>query len=588
MSSTNILIKIAGEFQKKGFDDANKATGKLGSAFEALGKKLVAAFSVGAVVNWAKQSVKAFEDDQRAATQLANAVKNVGLQFSNPAIAEYIKDLEKSANIADDVLRPAMQRLIQTTGSVSKSQEMLNTAIEVSRGSGVSLETVVSDLSRAYVGQTRGLIKYNLGLTQTELKGKKVEEIVKLLNKQYSGSNAAYLETYTGKTEALNIAYDNLQETIGGALVDSFARLSGDQGIKGATKAMEEFGTTAADYLNGVSISVSALSEKSGFLGEIFKAAFAKAVFPPGTKEIFDWFMRVGKEERKQQEYWDAYQKFWYDQQAAAEQAKKDAELKAKTDAAELAKAKALAKERAKAAAALAKEKALKAGRSMFDINAIQIEAALKGQINEVEENRLKLQRAILNENVNEVIKYQGLLKDSEGQLATLQELLASLPEKAKNPFTDWPAVIGQIQTLVKDLNIQIPIETLFADKGLKLDQNAMTVTQLTTMTVTADTINILGGNAGNSSTAATGTVTLGSQAVAGLPVLAQVPSMPIFDSQPVAGLPIGVGAPPQVVVNVTVQGNVTSENDLVAVITEAAQNNDKYGIPFMYDRYAI
>jgi hypothetical protein len=80
-----------------------------------------------------------------------------------------------------------MQTLLTTTGSLVNSQKMLAQAVEISRGSGVELSTVVQDLNNAFVGNTKGLKKYNLGLTQAELKVASFADIQKKLNDQFSG-----------------------------------------------------------------------------------------------------------------------------------------------------------------------------------------------------------------------------------------------------------------------------------------------------------------------------------------------------------------------------------------------------------------
>jgi hypothetical protein len=71
--------------------------------------------------------------------------------------------------------------------------------------------------------------------------------------------------------------------------------------------------------------------------------------------------------------------------------------------------------------------------------------------------------------------------------------LLDSLDEMVGDPFADWPGTITRIKELLKTLNIKIPIETLFAEKGLKLDQEKMTVTKLDRMDVNANSVYING-----------------------------------------------------------------------------------------------
>ena len=167
----SLLINIAATFSgKKALKEAQKQVNVLESSVKKLGATLGVSLSAAAVVAFGKASVKAFAEDEKAATRLAGVLENLGLAFANPQIAAFIEDLSKATGVVDDDLRPAMQSLITTTGSLANSQKLLAQAIDISAASGVDLVTVSNDLAQAYVGNTRGLRKYNLGLTQAELK----------------------------------------------------------------------------------------------------------------------------------------------------------------------------------------------------------------------------------------------------------------------------------------------------------------------------------------------------------------------------------------------------------------------------------
>ena len=132
---------------------------------------------------------------------------------------------------------------MQTTGSVSRSQELLALALDISAGSGVDATEVAKDLSLAYLGQTKGLAKYNTGLTKAELSVAGFEKLQNKLNDQYSGQNAQRLETYAGKMEYLGVAAGNAQEVIGKGLVDALMILTGDTTVEELAESMK----TAAD-----------------------------------------------------------------------------------------------------------------------------------------------------------------------------------------------------------------------------------------------------------------------------------------------------------------------------------------------------
>jgi hypothetical protein len=136
---------------------------------------------------------------------------------------------------------------LTTTGSVEKSQKLLALALDISAGSGEDVATVAGDLSAAYVGQTKSLSKYRLGLSKTELQSKSFNEIQDLLNKQFSGQNSTRLETYAGKMELLKVAAGNAQEIIGKGLIDSLMILTESESIDGLQTKIVDFAKVAAE-----------------------------------------------------------------------------------------------------------------------------------------------------------------------------------------------------------------------------------------------------------------------------------------------------------------------------------------------------
>jgi len=162
----SVVIDIASEFTgKKAFSKAETATKTLTKSV----KGLAAAFGLAFGARGAMQAVRAFAADDKAAKVLSKTLNNLGLAFADPAVKTFISDLEKQYGVLDDKLRPAYQMLLTSTGNYIKSQDLLRTALDLSAMSGVDVVSVSADLSKAYQGNTRGLMKYQLGLTKAEL-----------------------------------------------------------------------------------------------------------------------------------------------------------------------------------------------------------------------------------------------------------------------------------------------------------------------------------------------------------------------------------------------------------------------------------
>jgi len=246
MKLPDLFVNAVTTFDGKALAKGQRQIGGFEKSVKSLGKAFGVTFGAAALAQFGKKSVKAFAEDEAAATRLTKAVENLGLGFEATRISRFIQDLEKSAAVADDVLRPAFQSLLSTTGSVTKSQDLLNLALEISAGTGIDAAEVAKDLSLAYLGQTKGISKYNTGLSKTELTAAGFLTIQEKLTAQYSGQNAARLDTYAGKVSAVQIAYGNLQETVGGALIDAFAKLAGDTTTEDLTESVDNLADSLA------------------------------------------------------------------------------------------------------------------------------------------------------------------------------------------------------------------------------------------------------------------------------------------------------------------------------------------------------
>ena len=256
----NLLVSATTRYDPKGLNKAKKHIVGFDKTVRDLGKSFAAVFSTQKVLAFGKASVQAFIADDKAARVLSRTLSNLGLAFADPSVKTFIGDLEKQYGVLDDFLRPAYQKLLTTTGNLTKSQDLLKTALDLSAQSGESVVSVASDLGRAYAGNTKGLQKYGIGLTKAQLAAMSFEEILAKITEISKGQAAAAANTYAGKLDKLNVAAANASETIGGALVDAFATIAGDGNLDKAI--------TKIDLLSqGIATLISPSRMKSLFAG---------------------------------------------------------------------------------------------------------------------------------------------------------------------------------------------------------------------------------------------------------------------------------------------------------------------------------
>jgi len=411
-TNENVNIQINSKADLKGFKVAESAASKLNKTIKNLATTLGVGYGAKAVINFGKASVSAFAADQAAAVRLTNAVDNLGYAFANNEITTFIKNLERTAGIQDDVLRPAFQALLTTTKDLNTSYKLLNDSIAISRGSGVDLATVAQDLANGYVGITRGLKKYNTGLTQSELKTKSFADVLGILNQQFAGANSAYLDTYAYKLDVLTVASNNAKETIGKGLIDAFARIAGGSDVQDAVKAIDNIAQAINGVVTAVSYAVSGLvklyraldyvTSLGGLLGANGKMAGGKSAAST-TKAIID------------------------------------------TSKIQIKASKSLSKATSSNTAELKKQALLKKQNSLFDIQQIELIAALKGKLSDEDRKRAELQLALLQGDEATAAKLSTELANAIDKTGNLSKYLATLPD-ANNPFKNWSAYLDAVE----------------------------------------------------------------------------------------------------------------------------------------------
>lgn len=265
-----VKIDIASEFVgAKAFKKADSAVSGLTKNVKNLAGVIGVSFGSAAVVNFAKQSVKAFAEDERAAAGLAKTLENLGLsnQIASETLSSYINNLEKSSAVLDDELRPALDRLLRATGNVAKSQELLGLALDISGGTGKSLAQVSQSLQKAYLGQTQALGRLGVGLSKSELASKDFEKIQKRLTVLFKGQAKVAADSYEGSLKKLTIASNNAKEAIGQGLVDALTSLSGDKSVDNLASSMQDLANYTADVIRGIGVLAAKLKALPGLGG---------------------------------------------------------------------------------------------------------------------------------------------------------------------------------------------------------------------------------------------------------------------------------------------------------------------------------
>lgn len=222
-----IVARILTQYSNKGSKAAQKDIVALQKKFDAFGKKTAKAFGIATAASAAfalkigKDAVQAAIADQKSQALLANTLRNTtgATEGAITGVEDYITSLQKQFSVVDDDLRPAMARLSAATGSITVAQSLMQTALDVSASSGADLATSVNAIIKATSGQFKALKTLVPSLSNATIKSKDFGKALEEVTKATSGAAAKRAETLEFRLQGLRIAFGEILETLGYALL---------------------------------------------------------------------------------------------------------------------------------------------------------------------------------------------------------------------------------------------------------------------------------------------------------------------------------------------------------------------------------
>ena len=248
----NVVVSAIATFNGKALKKGQKDLSAFDKQAQKLGKTFTRVFATTAIVAFSKKAINAFAADEQAAKSLAIQLENTGNAFRVDEVEAYIAKLQGLYGVLDDQLRPAFQTLLNATGSVTLSQQALETALNVSAGTGKDLASVVAAIAKGASGTTTALSRLGTGLDKATIASGDMNKIMAALDKKFAGQAQARLSTYAGKMDLLKVASANATEIIGKGLIDALTALSKDNSIDQAANSMNGFANAIANTTKGM------------------------------------------------------------------------------------------------------------------------------------------------------------------------------------------------------------------------------------------------------------------------------------------------------------------------------------------------
>jgi hypothetical protein len=414
-----VVVNFLTKFDKKGLDRATKELKGFDKAVAVSKKALKAGLFAGAVgagfalLKLGKSSITAALAQEKLDKSLRLTLESIGAGGLLPNVKDFIDNLQKVTNVTEDQLVPALRQLIAQTGDLDSSQFLLQKSLDISAGTGADLTQVLDAITKAAVGNYKGITALGVGFTAAEAKAMDFEKLLINLDK-YAGAAEASTETFEGQLKSFKISAGEATETLGnGFLIASSYIVEGTDNLKSFGLVLESVAGGVGDVLIGFGKTVS----EKGFLTAL-NTTF-EDLGREGFKVRQKQFLAAKGYLGLSQQTIDALEL----QEKFGKKKLTQDQMLAKIQAQILARQKATTKEQT-AQAALSKKKAEL--ESMFDLDRINLQAALSRKLNAEDELRVKILQKLRDgtkDAVDEAQRYADVLKVIEDGKITTEEI---------------------------------------------------------------------------------------------------------------------------------------------------------------------
>jgi hypothetical protein len=238
-----LTVYLAADVSKlrSGLNSADRSLSGFGDKLNRMvGPALIGAAAAAGTfaVALAVDGVQAAIQEEAELAKLSTTLNNLGFAEQTDEVNSFIDELQYASAVSDSTLRPAYSRLLTSVNDVTQAQKLLELALDVSAGTGKSLEAVTNALGKAYDGNLGALGKLGAGIDASTIKSKDLDGALAQLSTTFSGQASTAAGTLQGQMKILSISFDELKESFGTGFLN---------GMQGASGSLNEFSMLLRD-----------------------------------------------------------------------------------------------------------------------------------------------------------------------------------------------------------------------------------------------------------------------------------------------------------------------------------------------------
>jgi hypothetical protein len=269
----NLIVSAIATWNGKALSKGKKDVSAFDKSITKLGKTFTGVFAAGSLMAFSKKAINAFAADEASAKSLELQLINTGNAFKTTEVEAYIHSLERTYAVLTD-LRAPFKTLLNVTGDIRSSQILLEDALNISAGTGATLDQVISAITAGLQGQTKGIKNLKTGIDANIIATGDMNKIMLALEERFKGQAAARLDTFAGKMDGITYGVKQATKAIGGGLVESLLILGDNKSVSGLSDDFLNMGNNIAfatvemaKLIKKMSDFVSNPSFKAGIIG---------------------------------------------------------------------------------------------------------------------------------------------------------------------------------------------------------------------------------------------------------------------------------------------------------------------------------
>lgn len=275
-----INVPIISQFEDKGvrkaIDEFKKLEGPAKKASFAIKQAFIpAAAAVTGLAVAAFGAAQAAMEDAASQAKLADQLERTTGATTDQvaAVEDFISQMQLATNVADTDLRGALSRLATVTGDVTRAQDLLKLATDISAATGKDLAAVTEALSKAYGGNLTALQRLDPSLRELIKSGATFDEVGQQLAATFGGAAADAVNTTEGQFKNMQIRIGELQESIGALILPIAERLLPVlQSVAGFVERNSRVIVILAGVIGGLATAVIAVNAAMTAYAAITKA----------------------------------------------------------------------------------------------------------------------------------------------------------------------------------------------------------------------------------------------------------------------------------------------------------------------------